>query len=92
MATSQLSPWQVFDKQMWPPHSFSRGRVEAVGLPCFRLKYCACQGLCTETCRMVPQLAALHAHLHFGATQSANTAPASKIGTNASHCGKTAIF
>ena len=27
MATSQLSPWQVFDKQTWPPHSFSRGRV-----------------------------------------------------------------
>ena len=58
-----------FFRSRWCP----AGQVGAM----FPLKYCACQGLCTvvPTCRYTLTLC------DFGATQSANTAPASKIGT-----------
>ena len=51
----------VFDRSR-SLHSNGQSCLQVCRWTCFLLKYCACQGLYTDTCRVVPQLAALHAH------------------------------
>ena len=88
MATTQRKG-AVFDKQTWPPHSLARGKyltnkrghLTASAVVGFKLWGGHVSFWNTAPAKVFAQKPATLTLCDFGVTQSANTAPASKIGT-----------